>query len=109
MYRITETILLSYYSNIDEVSQEELFAQLSSMIADILAACLTNLPQVIAMKCHTSFIEKREASVQVAAQLLGKTTQIINILQDRELPSLNDTDQLAFIDKWQVNLMHLFP
>ncbi|KAL7594888.1 hypothetical protein Lser_V15G28894 [Lactuca serriola] len=79
MYRITQTILLSYHENI------ELFAQLSSMIGDILAACLTNLPQVIAMKCHTSVIEKREASVQVAAQLLGKTTQIINILQDREL------------------------
>ncbi|KAJ9554754.1 hypothetical protein OSB04_009368 [Centaurea solstitialis] len=99
MYRITETILLSYHTNIEEVSQEELFGQLSSMISDILAACLTNLPKVIAIKCHASAIEKREASVHAAAQLLGETTQIINSLQDRELPSLNQ-NELAFMDKW---------
>ncbi|XP_052620593.1 uncharacterized protein LOC111896630 [Lactuca sativa] len=103
MYRITETILLSYHENIDEISQEELFAELSSMIADIFAACLTNLPQVIAMKCHQNAIEKREASVQAAAQLLGETTQIINSLQVRELPRLNP-DELAFIDKWRAYL-----
>ncbi|CAH1452261.1 unnamed protein product [Lactuca virosa] len=99
MYRITETILLNYHDNIEQVSQEELFAHVSSMIADIIAACLTNLPQVILMKCHESVIEKREASVQAAAQLLGETTQIIITLQDRELPRLNP-DELAFIDKW---------
>ncbi|CAI9281625.1 unnamed protein product [Lactuca saligna] len=99
MYRISETILCSYHENISQVSQEELFAELLSMIADILAACLTNLPQVIAMKCHTSAIEKREASVRAAAQLLGETMQIINILQDRELLSLIRND-MAFIDKW---------
>ncbi|KAL7604203.1 hypothetical protein Lser_V15G18644 [Lactuca serriola] len=100
MYRITETILCSYHENIVQVSQEELFTELLSIIADILAACLTNLPQVIALKCHTRAIEKREASVHAAAQLLGETMQIINTLQDRELPSLNPND-MAFIDKWR--------
>ncbi|GKE94726.1 hypothetical protein Tco_1579581 [Tanacetum coccineum] len=52
------------------------------MIA-VLAACLTNLPQVIFTKCHENVIEKRESSVNGAAQLLCKTTQIINNLQDR--------------------------
>ncbi|CAH1452450.1 unnamed protein product [Lactuca virosa] len=66
MYRITETILLSYTENIDQASQKELFEELSSMVADILAACLTNLPQVIEMKCHTSAIEKREANVAMS-------------------------------------------
>ncbi|KAI3523300.1 hypothetical protein L1887_01361 [Cichorium endivia] len=108
MYRITETILLSYHETIDEVSQKELFVQLSSIIADILAACLTNLPQVIAMKCQTSAIEKREASVQAAAQLLGETTQIINSLQQCELPCL-DPDELAFIDKWRAYFRDHFP
>ncbi|KAI3782788.1 hypothetical protein L2E82_12844 [Cichorium intybus] len=108
MYRITETLLLSYHGNIDQVSQEELVVQLSSMIADIMAACLTNLPRVIAMKCHAREIEKREVSVQAAAQLLGETTQIINTLQDRELPSLNP-DELAFIDKWHAYLKDTFP
>ncbi|KAI3790554.1 hypothetical protein L2E82_03670 [Cichorium intybus] len=86
MYRLTETILLYYHADIDQVSQEGLFAKLSSLIAEILAACLTNLPHVIAMKCHSNEIEKREASVYDGAQLLGETTQIINTLQDRELP-----------------------
>ncbi|KAI3523301.1 hypothetical protein L1887_01362 [Cichorium endivia] len=107
MYRITGT-MLSYDENDDQISQDELFAKLSSMIADILTACLTNLPQVIAMKCHTSAIEKREASVQAAAQLLGATTQIINSLQDRELPILNP-DELAFIDKWRAYLKNPYP
>ncbi|GJW98739.1 hypothetical protein Tco_0180547 [Tanacetum coccineum] len=100
MYRITESILLSYHTNIDELIQEDLFTELSSMIADILAACLTNLPQLIVTKCHESVIEKRESSVNAAAQLLGETTQIINILQDRELPDL-DPSELPFIDKWR--------
>ncbi|KAI3523295.1 hypothetical protein L1887_01356 [Cichorium endivia] len=85
MYRITETILLSHHTRIDKVSHEELFEQLSSMIAHILFACLANLPQVITMKCHSSTIEEREASVYAASRLLGETMQIINTLQDCEL------------------------
>ncbi|KAF5776286.1 hypothetical protein HanXRQr2_Chr12g0522581 [Helianthus annuus] len=61
MYRITETIIN------DKESHERLFDELSSRIADIMAACLTNLPQVIAMKCHTSVIEKREACVEACS------------------------------------------
>ncbi|KAL8234914.1 hypothetical protein R6Q59_021014 [Mikania micrantha] len=97
MYRIAKTIMLTYQNNIDD--QKELFDNLSSMITDIMAACLTNLPQVVIMKCHTSVIEKREASVEDAAQLLGETTQIIKTLQDRGIPSMNPSD-LPFIDKW---------
>ncbi|XP_076930778.1 uncharacterized protein LOC143595713 [Bidens hawaiensis] len=108
MYRITQTMLVSHHVDIDQVSNEELFGQLSSMISCILAACLTNLPQVITTKCHTSVIEKREASVHTAAQLLGETMQIINSLQDRNLPSLNH-DHLPFIDKWRDFYLHPSP
>nr|XP_043616595.1 uncharacterized protein LOC122588522 [Erigeron canadensis] len=100
MYRITQAILLSYYANIEETSHEELFMRLSSMISDILAACLTNLPQVIALKCHTNAIENREVSVHAAAQLLGETMKIIDSLEDRELPNLNPAE-LPFLDKWR--------
>ncbi|GKC70955.1 hypothetical protein Tco_1116838 [Tanacetum coccineum] len=100
MYRITESILLSYHTNIDELSQEDLFMELSSMISDILAACLTNLPQVIVTKCHECVIEKRESSVNATVQLLGETTQIMNTLQHQELPEL-DPAELPFIDKWR--------
>ncbi|MFS7991021.1 hypothetical protein Hanom_Chr12g01065881 [Helianthus anomalus] len=51
MYRITETIIN------DKESHERLFDELSSRIADIMAACLSNLSQVIAMKCHTQVAE----------------------------------------------------
>ncbi|XP_076917881.1 uncharacterized protein LOC143578101 [Bidens hawaiensis] len=108
MYRITQTILASHNANINQVSQEDLFLQLSLMISDILSACLTNLPQVIAMKCHTNVIEKREETVQTAAQLLGETIQIMNALQDRELPSLKP-DELPFIDKWRDCFVHPSP
>ncbi|GJX42145.1 hypothetical protein Tco_0257135, partial [Tanacetum coccineum] len=107
-YRITQTILLSYQGNTDEVSHEELFVQLSSIISDILGACLSNLPQVIEIKCHESAIEKREESIHAAAKLLGETMQIINTLQDRELPSLNPVE-LAYIDKWRDYFKHPSP
>ncbi|XP_071702914.1 uncharacterized protein [Rutidosis leptorrhynchoides] len=107
MYRITETIIHSYNTNIDHTSHEDLFARISSMISDILAACLTNLPQVIVMKCHTNAIEKREVSVRAAAQLLGEITEIITILQRRTLPESVDQDDLPFIDKWRASLNHI--
>ncbi|GJS50234.1 hypothetical protein Tco_0600355 [Tanacetum coccineum] len=103
MRRVTQTILLFYQNSIDKISHEELFDELSSMISDILAACLTNVPQVIALKCQTSAIEKREESVHAAATLLGKTTEIIKTLQARQLPNLNP-DDLPFIDKWRDHL-----
>ncbi|GJV26765.1 hypothetical protein Tco_1383213 [Tanacetum coccineum] len=104
MYRITETIMLSYQANINQVSQENLFARLSSIISDIVAACLINLPQAIALKCQSSEIEKREANVRAAAKLLGETTQIIH-----KLPSLNNPDAFHFIHKWRDYLRHSFP
>ncbi|KAJ0864900.1 hypothetical protein HanRHA438_Chr12g0534821 [Helianthus annuus] len=100
MFRITETIID------DTESHKKLFDELSSRIADIMAACLTNLPHVIAKKCHTSVIEKREASVQVATKLLGETKHIVNTLQGplqdkwHAYLSMNPED-LAFIDKWR--------
>lgn len=101
MYRITKTIMLTYQANNDQVSQEDLFAKLSSMISGIVAACLTNLPEVITLKCHTSEIEKREESVNAAATLFGKTSEIINTLTDRVPASLiNNPGELPFIDNW---------
>ncbi|XP_071711205.1 uncharacterized protein [Rutidosis leptorrhynchoides] len=105
IYRITETMLLSYHTDIDQVREEELFEKLSSLISDILSACLTNLPQVILIKCHESAIEKREASVTDVVKLLGKTEKIIISLQERELPNLNP-DEFPFIDKWRAKLTH---
>ncbi|CAH1426767.1 unnamed protein product [Lactuca virosa] len=86
---VTETILLDYHADIDQINQERLFETISSLIAGILAACLSNLPDVIELKSNSNAIEKRYASVYEAAQLLGETTLIINTLEDRELTRLN--------------------
>ncbi|KAJ0749989.1 hypothetical protein HanPSC8_Chr05g0204001 [Helianthus annuus] len=100
MFGVTETIIGEKESN------KRLFDELSSRIADIMAACLTNLPQVIAKKCHTSVIEKREASVEAAAILLGETKPIINTLQgplqDNYLSMT--TNDLTSINKWRAHL-----
>ncbi|KAJ0745417.1 hypothetical protein HanPI659440_Chr10g0398421 [Helianthus annuus] len=103
MYNITETILYTYKTNIDDatLSQKELFDSLSSMIADIIAACLTNLPQIIIMKCHyMSAIKERRISVKDATQLLGETTEIIKLLQVHDIPNMNPSD-MPFLYKWR--------
>ncbi|PWA39284.1 hypothetical protein CTI12_AA572210 [Artemisia annua] len=106
MYRITKTIMDSYEDNIDQVSEKDLVDELSSMISDIVAACLTNLPQAIALKCHSGEIEKREANVYAAAQLLGETSEIIKMLENRAPKSLiNNPGDLPYIDKWRDHLM----
>ncbi|GFP92383.1 hypothetical protein PHJA_001382500 [Phtheirospermum japonicum] len=99
MYRMSRTILLSHGKESDE-SDEDLFEILSIMIADILAACLTNLAHVITMKCHRNAIEEREESVRQAALLLGQTEEILAVLQRRELPLLAP-DKAADIEEWR--------
>ncbi|GKC32776.1 hypothetical protein Tco_1040070 [Tanacetum coccineum] len=108
MYRISQTLLLSYKSSIKTLREEELFSLLHGMIADIMVACFTNIPRVITMKCHESVIEKREASVEAAAKLLGRTKEIINRLEMRKLPDM-DPDKMAFIDEWRLHLKQSIP
>lgn len=98
MYRTSQTIILKYQADQNKTC-EDLFEQLSDIIADILGACLTNLPRAITTKCYCSAIEKREESVKQAARLLGETEEILKILQQHELPSL-DPDQAAYLDEW---------
>ncbi|KAJ9550032.1 hypothetical protein OSB04_022575 [Centaurea solstitialis] len=107
MYRVIQTIKVKYANDIEQNGEDELFGLLSSMIADILVACFTNLPCVIAMKCHEDAIEKREASVQSAAKLLGSTKKILEKIQLCEVPTL-DPDQMASIDEWRVHLKQSF-
>ncbi|XAR54960.1 hypothetical protein NMG60_11030313 [Bertholletia excelsa] len=98
MYRISRTVLLNYKDGEYEGS-EKLFERLSIMIADILWACLTNLPRVIPMECHRSTIEAREESVRDAIILLGKADKILEII-DKQSFSSSDPEQLAYIDNW---------
>ncbi|GKF52992.1 hypothetical protein Tco_0159902, partial [Tanacetum coccineum] len=108
MYRIAQTILLRDQSNTKPLNIEQLFALLNGMIADILSACSTNIPQVITMKCHESVIEKRQASVRAAAELLGKTKKILERLETLELPSMDD-DKMAYIDEWRLHFNQSIP
>ncbi|GKA99086.1 hypothetical protein Tco_0827023 [Tanacetum coccineum] len=99
MYRISQTMLLHCNEQENWPNDGELFDWMSTVIADILCACFTNLPRVIKMTCHHDAIEKREDSVWSAAQLLGKSKKILEILEARQLPNL-DVDSMAYIDKW---------
>ncbi|XP_071704861.1 uncharacterized protein [Rutidosis leptorrhynchoides] len=103
MYRVARTILFNYGTDIEMISEKELFVLLSSMIVDILYACFTNLPRVIETKCRESSIEKRESSVKVAAKLFGRTKEILKRLEVLELPSMHP-DKMGFIDEWHLHL-----
>ncbi|KAI8531061.1 hypothetical protein RHMOL_Rhmol11G0108200 [Rhododendron molle] len=67
MHRICRTISKDYENSTDAHMDENLFEQLSIMIADILGSCLTNLPRVIALNNYCSAVEEREKSVRQAA------------------------------------------
>ncbi|KAH6795008.1 hypothetical protein C2S52_005485 [Perilla frutescens var. hirtella] len=105
MYRITQTILVGNIKDNEHQTGDELFESLSIIIADILAACLTNLVQVITLKCHRNTINERKESVGRAAILLGECKEILEILQQHELPSL-DLEKAASIDQWRASMAH---
>ncbi|XP_022886143.1 uncharacterized protein LOC111402213 [Olea europaea var. sylvestris] len=62
MYRTSQTILMSLGNY--RTNDPGLFDHLSLMIADILAASLTNLPHVITTKCHNNSLKEGEKSIR---------------------------------------------
>nr|XP_043609037.1 uncharacterized protein LOC122580955 [Erigeron canadensis] len=103
MYRTSQTILRYCDAQENWPTDEELFQRISTMIADILCACFTNLPRVITLKCHHKAMEKRIESIWSAAQLLGRSKQILKILEARQLPNL-DLHSRVYLHMW-----HSFP
>ena len=99
MYRVSQTILIHCSELENWPTDGKLLEWISNMIADILCACFTNLPRTIKMMCHHDAIEKREDSVRSAAQLLGRSRKILEILNTRQLPNI-DVDSMAYISKW---------
>ncbi|XXG57311.1 hypothetical protein AAC387_Pa03g4497 [Persea americana] len=90
MYKLCRTILLQKLGTADRM-----FEWLQKTIADIVGACLTNLPKVIYMKCVCNSIEFREESVRDAAYLLGETEEILKKLEIGPYP-----DDKEYIDSW---------
>ncbi|KAG6384791.1 hypothetical protein SASPL_153609 [Salvia splendens] len=105
MYRITQTILLDNKDNIHR-TDKVLFEKLCVMISDILAACLTNLAHVIIFKCHNDATKDRQENVRRAAVLLGESREILELLQQHRLPSL-DHEKAADIEEWRASMVHL--
>ncbi|XP_076950036.1 uncharacterized protein LOC143622913 [Bidens hawaiensis] len=99
MYRVSRSILLHCDEQENWTNDEEIFERISTIIADVLSACFTNLPRVIKMKCHHQAIEKRGDNIRSAAQLLGKSKKILKVLKARQLPNI-DLNSRAYIDKW---------
>ena len=102
MYRIAQSILVRV-ENGEHQSDDELFGSISITIADILSACLTNLLRVIRLKCHENDFRKRHDSVMRAARLLGESKEILEILQQHELPRL-DVEKAGNIDEWRASM-----
>ncbi|KAG6425206.1 hypothetical protein SASPL_115632 [Salvia splendens] len=95
MYRICETILVSSGK---EESCEEMWERLCVMIADVLAACLTNLPHAIIKMCHQSCIEKRDKTVREAFLLLGKTEEVVGIVRRQKQPCIDHDNEAILVD-----------
>lgn len=100
MYRICQTLLLSSDTRDSEIG-ERMFERLSTMITEIIGACLTNLQHVISALCHQKGIEERVEGVRNAVLLLGKTQKILEILEQHPLPS-SDPEQCWHIDGWRM-------
>ncbi|KAD3337627.1 hypothetical protein E3N88_33147 [Mikania micrantha] len=101
MYRICQTILLHSNEQGNGSNDEQLFEWITTLIADVLLACFTNLPCVIKMKCHHHAIEKRGENIRNAAKILGKSKKILKVLKACQLPNI-DLDSMAYIDQWCV-------
>nr|GMC84876.1 ATP-dependent RNA helicase [Ipomoea batatas] len=99
MNHICRTILLDIETKNEQTDDEEFFENISVIIADVLAACLANIPRVILMKCFSVPIEKREASVLQAALLFGETENILRFLQQHEFPSIAP-EKIVHIEEW---------
>ncbi|XP_071688447.1 uncharacterized protein [Rutidosis leptorrhynchoides] len=100
MYRISQTLLVHYNEQQHWQTDQEVYERVTTIIADILFACFTNLSRVIIMKCHHDAIEKRQDSIRTAAQILGKSKKILSILETRQLPDM-DKHSMAYVDKWR--------
>lgn len=101
MYKVCQTLLQNSDSEAFENSKT-MFDRLSTMIADITSACLTNLHRVISMQCHHGTIEERAAGVRSAILLLGKAECVLHILSSHPLPS-SAPDQLEKFDHWRTH------
>ncbi|KAK1426030.1 hypothetical protein QVD17_14697 [Tagetes erecta] len=108
MYRVSQTILVHCNEHENWSTDDELLEWISTIIADILVACFTNLPHVIKLKCHHHAIEKRGDSIRNAAKLLGRSKRILKFLKARQHPNI-DADSMAYIDKWRTQLMSQIP
>lgn len=100
MQSISSSILSKYKNGTELSTNVDLFQLLSSMIADILFACFSNIPHAITKKCQAKKIEKREVSVEAAVKILARTTKILEVFGTPKLPVL-DQHEMASVDNWR--------
>ncbi|CAI9267866.1 unnamed protein product [Lactuca saligna] len=99
VYRISQTILLHCNEQENWPTYEEILEFITTIIADLLCACFTNIPCAITMKCHDDAIEKREDNIRIVAQLLGRSKKILKLLKKHQLPN-SDMESIGYTDKW---------
>lgn len=92
MYRVGKTLLQGHREKVGGVARWALAAA-----ADVMGACLTNLPTVVAMECSCYSIEVREGRVGRAARLLGEVEEILGMVGVEGM----EADAMADIDAWR--------
>ncbi|XP_043694494.1 uncharacterized protein LOC122645230 [Telopea speciosissima] len=97
LYRVCESILLDEekYQTIDK-----LFDWIEHTIADLLGACLPNLPHALYAECALTNIVEAEERFKKAAYVLGQFQEIIQILRAMNFPEL-DHDESAYLENWR--------
>lgn len=95
LYRISRTIIdYNRYETIDE-----LLNWMEMTLADIVGACLTNLPFAIFVEYVSGKVAERERRVRNAAFVLGKSQNLHDSLRWSQLQDPDDEN--ANVDRWR--------
>ena len=86
-----------------EGNDRVLYERVRTAIADILGACLTNLPQAVCYECVCCKAEVREKTVRNVASVLGETEEILGLLEDAQA-TCSLPERKECIDDWRKDL-----
>ncbi|CAA7391591.1 unnamed protein product [Spirodela intermedia] len=83
-----------------EMSPVALFRWLCEAIADLLGACLINIPKVVWMECICSSTEKREERVEEAALLVGESQELLEFLNQHRAKGYPPQELWGRVNEW---------
>ncbi|XP_078448184.1 uncharacterized protein LOC144716808 [Wolffia australiana] len=82
-YYVQRVCCIARQRDSKDLTPEGLFRWLCEAIADVIGACLTNLPRVVLMECMRGKTEYREEGARQAAVLFGEAKEVLRFLRER--------------------------